>query len=598
MTGKKPFAIFLIYILLLTSQAMAINISASIDKSEAIVGEQIHLKISITGAGGTVPDPILPNLADFEVYSAGRSQNVSIVNGAFSSALDLNYILVPKKAGEFIIGPVVIKDRNSMYSTEPIKVAVKAQTGAGRTPSSQGQRNPTGARNLPSKKGEDFFIEQSVDKMNPYLGEQVVLTLKFYQALTLYDQPALSWPDYSGLSVDDLPPNSRYYEVVNGRRYLVTDIKRALFPISAGEIKVESPTITIQADDFGVNFDPFSFFDRNMRDLFKRGEPKILQGNQIILKAKPLPGKNRPSSFSGAVGGFDISAQVDKDSVGVDEPVTLKIVLTGNGNVKSLVPVKLPELSDFRIYESGSSESISNSNLVISGSKTFEHALIPKTSGKFTIPAIEFSYFEPSRGGFRTAKTEPIMIIATGEGLADVGGAPKNIIGSKGRSFAYIVTEFPKPRKSFLLSDHWWFWCLQLLPALLMAVAFAYRIHQNKLLGDSFYARSFGASRKAQTLMLSAMKKKRAGDYEGCLADIYDAILGFVADKKGLEKTGLTIDHLNVNITIESNLKKDLVTFIEITQAHKYAMKNLGEAQLNEIYENSRNLLKLMEKSL
>jgi len=575
MTGKGAALVSLFSILCLASSAGALEIGASVDKQEVSVGDPITLKLIISGKGGTLPEPTMPDLSAFDIYSSGRSQNISIVNGAFNSSLNMTYVLVPKKVGEQIIGPIVVRDGANMAATEPIKIKVN-QPGIGPSGQSRGaapqpqSQQPSG-RPQPPDKGGDFFIDQVVDKASPFVGEQVTLTFRFYQAVNLWDQPALEWPKYNGVTVEDLTANQRYYEVVRGRRYLVTEIKRALFPISSGRITIDSPQLTIKPDDFGVSFDPFGFFDKDLRELFKRGQPKVLTANVIALNVKPLPESGKPADFSGAVGRYSIGAEADKDSVGVDEPITLKLILSGTGNIRSVPPVKLPDLPDFRIYDSGNTESVSNTNLVISGAKTFEQAIIPKTSGTYTIPAISFSYFDPSKGKYQTIATSPFRITATGEGLADVGGAPKNIIGSGIQALGYIVTDFPKNTRPVDLSRNFIFWFFQSIPAAAIVAALVFRFRTMRLLNDRRYARRVGAGRRYKALFEKATVLKSRGETEGSYGALYDAILGYVADRLDLEKSGLTIEQIRASDTIPEKIKCELADFLESCQNARFA---------------------------
>jgi hypothetical protein len=604
MSGGNPLMIgnrlFIIPILmaLLAGSVSAITIKASVDKQTAGPGDPITLSVTVSGQGGTLPDPKLPDLSAFELYSSGRSQNISIVNGAFTSSLDISYILVPKKAGEFIIGPITIQDNSGLAATDPIKIHVVSQGSIAAQP---GNRQPQASQTpkpQPPQKSGDFFIDQTVNKTNPYVGEQVTLTFRFYQAVNLWDQPTLEWPKYAGFTVEDLPPNGRYYQAVNGRRYLVTEIKRALFPLSSGKLTIDTPQLTIKADDFGTNFDPFGFFDQNLKDLFKRGQPKILTTNALTLNVKPLPEHGKPSDFAGAVGKFDLKATIDKDSVGVDEPITFKVTLTGTGNIRSIPAVKLPDLPEFRIYDSGSNESVSNSNQTVSGVKTFEQAIIPKTSGVFTLPAVTMSYFDPSSGTYKTVGSAARRIVATGEGLVDVGGAPKNIIGIGKQSLGYIITDFPRSDSRIDLAGSALFWFLQILPVAGIVAAIFYRAHTKKLLSDRGYARRAGAGRRLRSIFKNAATLKAEGDMPGFYSALYGAVVGFVADRLNLEKAGLTIEELRTHPAIPGEIKDELLAFLESCQNARFAPGGAANNHAEGMLDQAGILVNQLEKAL
>jgi hypothetical protein len=607
MTGKKVALLILAFILSLTATAGAIEINASIDKQEVALGDPITLRLVISGRGGTLPEPTMPDLSAFDISASGRSQNISIVNGAFSSTLTMDYRLYPRKVGDQIIGPIVVRDGSGMASTEPIKIKVNpAGTGPsgqsqGAAPQPQGQQ-PRGQQpqrqSQATEQNSDFFITQIVDKTNPYVGEQVTLTFRFYQAVQLWDQPDLEWPKYPGVTVEDLVANNRYYEIIRGRRYLVTEFKRAIFPILAGKTAIASPTLTIKPDDFGVAFDPFGFFDRDLRELMKRGQPKVLTADVITLNVRPLPGSGKPADYSGAVGTFAIDAVCDKDSVGVDEPITFKLVLSGTGNIRSIPPVKLPDLPAFRIYDSGSTESISNSNVSIKGIKTFEQAIIPKTSGVYTIPAISFSYFDPARGAYKSLTTDAIRIIATGEGLTDVGGAPKNIIGSGAKSLGYIITDFPRYTRPVDFAGSFLFWFLQFIPAAAIVVALVYRSKTKRLLSDRGYARRMGAGRRSKALFKKAEELKSRGVTEGFYAALYDAVLGYAADKLNLEKSGLTIEQISTSDSIPEGIRRNLSGFLENCQTARFAPGGAASNHADRMMARAGELVARMEREI
>lgn len=590
MTGRRLF-IVLTLVILWACSAFGLSVTSSVDITEVKLGDPITLSISVSGDGASAPNPILPNLSDFEVYSSGKNTSISIINGRFSSTLEITYVLVPKKIGTLIIGPVAVKAKRQTARSQPIKIEVKKPGKIGAVPRSSkknvGTKTP--------QRAENFFIEQSVDNKRPYIGEQVTLTFKFYQAENLWEQPSLVWPEFGGFTIEDLPPNKRSNKIINGKQYRVTEIKRALFPITAGEIVIGSPRLVIKDNIFDSFRDPFNMFSRNRRRKRPTG-PKELTAEPLKLTVRPLPVKGKPDNFAGAVGKYRIRVVTDKDSVGVDEPITMKVTLSGVGNIKSLPALSLPDMPDFRVYESGKTESINNSGGNVSGSKTFEQAVLPVTSGQFQIPAIAFSFFNPEKGRYRTIKTRPIDIIASGEELADLGGAPKNIIGSGNESFAYIITEFSGPEKSLELYDSFWFWFLQIIPVLGMVATIVLRTHYRKIMGDRGYARRFSAAKRSKAAMKSAGQKKAAGNFAGFYADLYTAVVGFLGDRLNLEISAMTVEDISKISEIDMETKVDLTNFINKCQAAQFAPNAIGVTGMDEELRKAMQLLHELEK--
>jgi hypothetical protein len=507
--------------------APGLSISSSVDKNEVALGDPITLSVLVSGEGGSTPDPVLPDLSDFDVYSSGKNTSITFENGKFSSTLEMSYVLVPKKIGSLTIGPLAVKQKNQTVRSDPIHIEVTkpGQIGSGTPSQRKTQRTTTPNRT------ENFFIEQTVDKRRPYVGEQVILTFRFYTAERLWKRPDLEWPELNGFIIEDLPP------------------VRALFPITSGEIVIDPSRLVIREDLFDSFMDPFNMFRRGRRAVRSRG-PQVLTTDPIKLTVRQLPSRGRPADFSGAVGQYNIKVSVDKDSVGVDEPITMKVTLSGKGNIKSLPAIAIPEMRDFRVYESGKTESISNSGGEVSGSKTFEQAVIPVTSGNFQIPSIEFSFFNPARGRYQTVSTKPIDILASGEVLVDIAGTPKNLIGSR-------------PERTFDLYNSFWFWIIQLVPVFGTTAALFYRLRKKKMLGDHAYARRMSAGKKSRIAFKTALRKKESGDTEGFYGDMYTSLVGLIADRLNLEKSALTVDDIKEIDKIDRQTMTDLTKFLE-----------------------------------
>lgn len=593
MTGRVLFICILIFALPAAVPALGLSISSSVDKNQVALGDPITLSVYVSGEGGSTPDPILPDLSDFDVYSSGKNTNITFENGKFASTLEVSYVLVPKKVGTLTIGSVTVRQKNQTVRSDPIQIEV-TQPGQ-LSPSAPSGKKPQ--RITTPNRTENFFIEQTVDKRRPYVGEQVTLTFRFYQAENLWEQPSLEWPEFNGFTIEDLPPNNRYVKIINNKRYQVTEINRAIFPITAGEFVIDSPRLTIREDIFDNFMDPFNMFRRGRRGTSSRG-PKVLTAEPIKLTVRQLPARGKPADFNGAVGQYNIKVSVDKDSVGVDEPITMKVTLSGTGNIKSVPALAIPEMKDFRVYESGKTESISNSGGVVSGSKTFEQAVIPVTSGDFQIPSIKFSFFNPTRGQYQTVSTEPVGIQASGEVLVDIAGTPKNVIGADHKSFAYIFTDFPPTRRRIDLYKSLWFWILQFVPIFGTTAALFFRLRKKKMIGDHAYARRISAGKKSRMAFKNALKNKESGNTEGFYGDLYSSMVGFIADRLDLEKSALTVDDIKEIHKIDSRTRVELTNFLNKCLNARFAPGANSSAGMDDTAKKASRLLGRLEKIL
>lgn len=265
--------------------------------------------------------------------------------------------------------------------------------------------------------------------------------------------------------MEDLPPQKSYNKYIDGRAYRVIEIRKALFPTVSGKMIIEPTVLTIPPDAFSFFFDsdPFSLFSRRRK---RSHTPKVLQTGKIALDVKPLPAESKPSTFSGAVGEFNLRISLDKDTVEIDQLVTLKAVLSGTGNIKKLPGIEIPKLENFRLYDSGSNENISKSNYTVSGSKVFEWVLIPTASGEYDLPEVSFSYFDPIYNKYKTLTRKPGRVYVKPSSMVSISpeAIAKNIIPAAKTSLNYIITEFSDDLPGQPLYKNKILWLLQFLP--------------------------------------------------------------------------------------------------------------------------------------
>ncbi|MDP6685456.1 MAG: BatD family protein, partial [Candidatus Omnitrophota bacterium] len=316
----KKISLFFILFLFAASISYAddISISYNVDQEEIAIDEQLTLTIIVNGTASNIPNPQIPALDGFTAYSSGRSQNISIINGKVNSAVSFNYILVPTDVGEYTLGPFTIDYKGKVYSAGPVTVNVLPRRQAR-------QSVPYESSDRDYKNTQDeLFIETYVDKLRAYVNEQITLTFAFYQAVDLFENPVYAPATTTGFWTEDMPPQKKYYKVINGVKYLVTEIKTALFATSPGEFTIGSARLEASVEDLerysSRNF--FDIFDRDPFSMFRRGKPVILTTDPILVEILPLPEEGKPSHFKGDVGSFNIIASIDKESVEENQPIT------------------------------------------------------------------------------------------------------------------------------------------------------------------------------------------------------------------------------------------------------------------------------------
>jgi hypothetical protein len=406
---KRSLAtITLIAAVLVYGSAVAqVQFEASIDRNQIAVNETTTLHIFVESDESTQPTPELPALDDFDVYASGRSHSYSMVNGRSRTSVRYDYVLSPRARGNFTIGPATVTIGGKEYKTEPLRLTVTAS-----------QQPPAQAlpRDVEPEAVEQtdrrIFITMTLDKDTAYVNEQVVYIFRFYRGERLLSSPEYTRPSFPGFWVEELPPQRKYTTTVRGINYEVTEIRTALFPTDAGQKRIAPARLkaTVRSRQRGRT----SPFGSDLFGFFGGGEDIHLRTAPVSLTVLPFPTDGKPDDWGGLVGRFEIESSADVQEVNVGDPITVAVVVRGNGNVKSIQRPAVDTMPDFRMFPAGSSEDISKAGYRVSGQKTFEEVFVPQRPGSYTLPAFSLTYFDPDRHEYRTVRTDSIPVTVAG----------------------------------------------------------------------------------------------------------------------------------------------------------------------------------------
>jgi len=574
-SGKtRTVPVFLICWLLFNScWAADLKITASVSSHKISVGEQFKLTISIEGQTGRSPGLTLPPLPDFDVYSSGTSQNVSIVNGRISSVFENNYVLVPKREGKLLIPSFEINYKGRKYTTLPINVEVVAAA-------VQNQAAPGPTQKL---KAESFWIKQALDKNTCYAGEPVYYTFSFFADRGLSRNPNLSMPDFGGFLKEDLPPPRRYKTAVNGKNYYVTEIKLAIFPVKSGAYGFSPAQLEI-ADAFF----PSAFNDDFFADFFgHRTRRKILKTGPLSLRVENLPVAGKPKNYKGDIGSFGITAQTDKKKAKVGEAVNLTVEIKGEGNISSITCPDFPEFVNFKRYEVISSQNVKKQNYKITGSKKFQTVLVPRVEGTLKIPGIAYSFFNPAKKRYETVKTKEISIkVAPSSGLASAKQYPIKL-KEISRDIRHIADISRLKKGEGIISSH--FWLCQTVPlgVFLLTFFIKNRVYEKIVPGEVVARRT--ALRRAK----SAAGRTR-GDYRSFCQEMEKILITFIKDRLNtvkIESAGKTLSERKVPDEMVAKVN----SFVRTCQSKRFSPK-AAQSDREALKRELLNTLKELKK--
>jgi len=557
-----------------------IEIEVSLNRDTIGLNEQVILQITVSSSERNLPAPHLPTLPMFKVYSQGRSSNISITNGVVNATLTYRYILTPQKAGTFPIEQISIVHKNKRFKGNSVELTVLSQGVA--TP-----KKLEGSAKDRKGNSRDYFLEASVDKKHPYVGQQVTLTLKFYIAVQNYGSPELSEPSMTGFWSEVIGNKPVYFQRINNRRYKVSERKYALFPTQTGELTIGRAMISATIATRRNTRDPFSMFG----NVFGRGKDITVRSDPVTVNVKTLPTKKKPKDFTGTVGKFSITATADKRKVEVNQPVTVVFKITGVGNIKSVAEPAIPDLPDFRIYRASSSENTSRVNDKLGGTKIYEEVFIPGRPGDMTIPSISYNYFDPESRKYQRIKTRPIKIsVIKPEGYTAAPQypfQPNNIsIGNEARDIRYIKTDLgdTQPIGEVLIFRRLYI-AVNGLPLAILAGLIVIRKRRERLQANVGYARSRSALRMARKRLSKARKLSNRETVLDFYAELNSALVSYIADKLNISPHGLTTDKVHELLSereASEELIADIINIIQKCDYARYAPSTIEQEDIDE----------------
>lgn len=562
-------------------------VTARVDKTRASLNDQITLTITVEGTVRSVPQPKLPVLEEFSVLSSGTSSNFRFVNGQMSFSKSFSYTLLPRETGRFTIGPAEIEFGSAVYSTEPIDIDVVESTAAA-PPSALEERPSSGA----VSRGEDVFITTSVDKKRAYVDEQVTLSFKFYTRVTLWEQPRYSAPDLTGFWVQDLPPQQEYYELVDGIRYRVVEIRTALFGTSPGTLTIGPASLS-----YVLRRNAFRMFSG-------RSDESVLRTDPIEVEIMKLPAAGRPEGFAGAIGNYEIGAALDVDSVEEFQPATLTITVKGTGNMKTVPTPVIPELREFRVYESSTSTEVKPRGVVVGGQKTYEYILVPQSPGEKVIPRVSLAFFDPAARIYKTAETTEMILTAlpaAGDSLEPVARIIPTEISRIGEDIRHIrETEGQLRRASGPAYSSTGFLAVQVLPLLVLAGAWAGKRRRDRFAADSGLARYTKAPGKARKTLGSARDHLTRQEHTAACAACSKALTEFIGDRLDVSARGMTLPGLLDQLRsagVDEELVSRVKSLLETCDRARFAQPG-GQAEAERLLADASGCVKALERRL
>ena len=535
-------------------------------------------------------------------YTSTQS-SFQMVNGHTSSSSSITYtfILCANKNGTFTLPPAHVHVNGKTISSQPLKITVSGSSNNGNNPPKMHddyQNNHQMRAAGSAITGNDLFIKVSANKKRVHEQEPVLLTYKVY---TLVDLTQLEgkMPDLTGFHSQEvrLPQQKSFHiENVNGRNYRsVTWSQYVMYPQMTGNLEIPSITFNGTVVQQNRNVDPFEAF-------FNGGSGYVevkrsIKAPGLMIQVDPLPTK--PADFSGGVGHFNISAQLNKSEIKANDPITIRVVVGGVGNLKLIKQPVVNFPKDFDKYDAKITDKTKLTANGVEGNMIYDFLAVPRNPGKYTIPAVTFTYYDTGADSYKTIKTQSFdLTVEKGSGNSNTGA---DFTEEQNQDIHAIKTgkyNRQDVSKLFFGSFSYWLILLTLLAAFLLIMI----IFRRRAIETADIVKVKG--KKANKIATKRLKLSHKLMLENKQNEFYDEVLralwGYVGDKMNISVTDLSHDNIEEKLR-EHDIDQDTISkFLEALDSCEYARYAPDDVKgnMNKTFETAMEAITKIEESM
>ena len=599
----KPFILLCIFIT--TSFAQEINFSATADKTNATIGEQITITAQLVCAKkpGSISSPQLHSTADFDVVGTNQNQSsstsIEVVNGKMTQNVTMTYLfyftIAPKKAGSFTIPALQVNVDGTGYASNPFAINVGKE----------------------QVQSTEVKVSLVLSKRNIFVGEQSLLTVQVAQKagsavqLTqqglaqLYDRVEKAFgKDFAVARLFSQLPSKGANQTVGGENWFVVNVNYALFPLNAGTIAVPPVSfeyISLKRAQARRRMDPFEDFFGG--GFFGGGVEQVARSvvsNALSVHVTQLP--PAPADFSGAVGTFKVSASIDPKQVPSGEAATLSISISGNTRPGNIGDITLPQLTDCSIFAPEKHTTVDTTANGIATQKTFKYLIVPRQEGTVHIPSLGWAYFDPAAQAFKTLKTATLDLTVT-HGTATPAMQSRYLtqeeIKQVGQDIRYIKTGIKIKKQTEEPYKNPLFIFLYALPFCMALFSLLYKIQSTRYEKDATLALRQKAVRSAMRKIAAMEKQASKLSVPDFLGKVSECLESFISHKFGFSATGKVLADLKSELiehgTAET-LAGELVSFLESMETYRFGGATLDGSSKTSMLQKTGGFIRELQK--
>ena len=603
----KKLIIILMALIAYSTQMLADKVSFTASAPDAVVvGDQFRLSYTVTTQ--KVKDFRAPSIKGFDVLmgpSRSQQSNTQIVNGnvTSTSSITFTYILMANNAGEYTIpGASIVADGDQMVSNS---VRIKV------LPQDQGDSNSSSSSSTHSSSGtgvsnQDLFITASASKTNVYEQEAFVLTYKIYTRESNLQLNNAKLPDFKGFHSQEIEmtTNARWTpEHYQGRNYYTTVYRQfVLFPQQSGKLYIDPAQFQMTVGKPVQSDDPFDAFFNGGSNVIEI--KKSISTPKIAINVNPLPA-GKPADFSGGVGEFNISSSINNKELKTNDAITIKLVISGTGNLKLISNPEIKFPDDFEVYDPKVDNQVRLTREGLTGNKVIEYLAIPRHAGTYKIPGVSFSYFDIRSKSYKTLKTEEYVInVEKGAGNADqviANFTNKEDLKVLGEDIRYIKqNEVTLQPKGSFFHGSMTYWLFYIIPALAFIIFFIIYRKQAAENANVAKMRTKKANKVATKRMKLAGKLLSENKKDAFYDEVLKALWGYISDKLNIPVSRLSKDNIEEKLRnhgVNEELIKEFLNALNDCEFARFAPGDENQA-MDKVYSSSIEVISKMENSI
>tara|TARA_R110001583_G_scaffold35843_2_gene118727 strand:- start:866 stop:2632 length:1767 start_codon:yes stop_codon:yes gene_type:complete len=587
----KLLKFYILFFLVLTSQLFfaQIEFKTSVSKNKLGVNQRFRVEFTVNKQGAD--NFKTPPFSDFKVVAGPSSSvNQSWINGKASYSQSYIYILEPKREGELTIEPATIEYNKELIKSNPVNISVTTAVEIPKDPN-----NPEYVAQ------QNIHLVAEVSNLDPYVGEGIYVVYKLYvsENISVNDWRVSESPEYNGfwnqdIEVKDINVRKGKY---NGEDYRFIILKRAvLIPQRDGKLVIEPMKMNFSV---GIPTGRGDFFGNMITKNINYSTESAIKA----VNVKGLPEQGKPIDFTGAVGEFDFKVIANKNILKANDAAQIIVEVSGRGNLKLFEIPKITTPVELEVYTPEHKENVSTSLNGLRGSVSDIYTVVPQFKGKYKIPEVAFSYFNPKENKYNTIKVDAIIVdVIEGKELpssvANINDKLKQNVIENGNDFRFIAlkSEFkPKVKSEFLNSNL--FFLLLLLPFLAIPIGILIGKKRARRARDVFGNKIRKADRLAKKYLSEA--KKQLGNHEAFYVALEKALHNFLKAKLQVETSDISKERIseilqNKNVDLET-VKQFLAVLKDCDFARYTPTTNV---MMEQEFEKAKEVITNIDKQL